>query len=331
MTTPQLPFEFTPISMDYVKSAKAAGQIIGYNADLKHLWHVLMLGGGWGTAAKQPVLADLLYEVVPTTPHQNERPSSNPLRNKKGVRRFEDILRGKDPITQREAEAFHSALSVAFGSEWAKKISKERLVMMSMREFFGQIEINSLPWPNTLYSINGIKALLEILPDQNLFISPAFDNASRAGYVTGSTNQNLVSFDYVPIYKEGSKFDLYVDGIASDFTYCCVLELCPDGLKMPGKDEIFYILPYAAIPSPGAQVKLNGNGESFRVGQAKGRFEFVAIAIKSMQSPLLKYFADYDDSPFNAAKTREFAATLVSEALSGNDHCRVAKYAYQVF
>lgn len=330
MATPQLPFDFTPISIDYVKSAKTTGEVIGYNADLKLLWRILMLGGGWGTAVKQPVLADLLYEAAPTTPHQNETPSANHSRNRKGIIWFENVLKGHTPITVREAEAFHLALGAAFGKEWAERISKERFVMMSVGEFFKQIEIHSLLWPETLHSIDGIKALLEFVPSNGFHISPAFEHASRAGYVPGSYNQGLVSLEDIPAYKEDSKFDLHVDGIANDSGLCCVFELCPDGLRYPEADEVFFILPYAVEKCFGQRMIFDANGKSYRIGKAKGRFEFIALEIKSSESPLLQFFSNGDDSPFNTEKAHAFAAALVSEVFSGSNTCRVAKHSYQV-
>lgn len=330
MTTSQLPFEFTPISIEYVKSAKKSGEVIGYNADLKLLWRILMLGGGWGTAVTQPVLADLLYEIARTTPHPNETRSTNEARNRKGIIWFENVLKGHNPISVREAEAFHSALGAAFGEEWAKKIPKERFVMMSVAEFFKEIEIHSLNWPEALHSLDGIKALLEFLPSNGLHISPAFDAASRAGYALGSSNRELIGHEELPAYKEASKFDLHIDGIASESDFCCVFELCPDGLKYSEADEVFYILPYAAQKCVGERMVFDANGTSYRIGKAKGRFEFIAVELKSSTSPLLKFFEDGEDAPFDVEKTQAFAAALVSEVFSGNNTCRVAKYSYQV-
>ena len=330
MTTSQLPFEFTPISIEYVKSAKKCGEVIGYNADLKLLWRILMLGGGWGTAVTQPVLADLLYEIARTTPHPNETRSTNEARNRKGIIWFENVLKGHNPISVREAEAFHLALGAAFGEEWAKKIPKERFVMMSVAEFYKEIEIHSLNWPEALHSLEGIKALLEFLPSKGLHISPAFDAASRAGYAPGSNNRELVGHEELPVYKEASKFDLHIDGIASESDFCCVFELCPDGLGYSEADELFYILPYAAKQCVGERMVVDADGTSYRIGRAKGRFEFVALELKSSHSALLKFFAEGDDTPFNAKKTKNFARALISEVFSGQDTCRVARHSYQV-
>lgn len=330
MTTPQLPFEFTPISIEYVKSAKKTGEVIGYNADLKLLWRILMLGGGWGTATKQPALADLLYETASTTPHQNETPSTNHSRNRKGIIWFENVLKGHKPISAREAEAFHLALGAAFGAEWADRIPKERFVMMSVGEFFKQIEIHSLRWPDALRSLDGVKALLEFVPSKGLNISPAFDDTNRAGYAPGSENQYLVGHQEIPTYKGASKFDLHIDGIGSESGFCCVFELCPDGLRFSSSDDVFFILPYAVKKCSGERMVFDANGASYRIGGATGRFEFIALELKSSDSPLLKFFAEGDDTPFNAEKTKTFAGALISELFSGKDTCRVARHSYQV-
>lgn len=329
MYDPQLPFSFQPIPIKYLETAKSNGKVIGYNSNLKHLWHILLLGGGWGDAITQPLLADLLYEIAPTTAHQNEKGSENPTRNK-GLRRFEDILRGKIPVSLQEAEAFHLAFNSVFGPEWSLRVSKERLVMMSPEELFSHFSSLGLTWPPSLFSVSGLQALLKILPNQGLYISPAFEHVSRAGYAPGSDNERLIGLQDIPIYEPGSRFQLQVDGIAKDDEFCFVFELCPDGLLSEKTNGVFYILPHGFFQCDGRNLTVNAKGVPFRMGSAKGRFEFVALTVKSEATLLSDFFTDGDDKPFDLTRTESFVESLSKQILSHSQLCRIARHSYQV-
>lgn len=283
MAHENLPFLFEPIPFEYIDKARKNGETVDYCPQLREIWRLLNLVGGWGSIQNQAGLAFALYEDLPTTSHENDVSTGDkdPVRGRRGMIRLENILSGKRLITKREARAFLLALEVGFGREWSALLSPEELVKLSAKDLFEMMARNNLPWPHALSPSQSLQVLATLRASSGLTIQPVFENSMRATVVPGHENEMLVEDDQTFVYQEGERFTLSIDGLVSKDHEYLVVELCFDGLRMKGSQERFDVLPLSFGKTEGGTMTLDAGSTKFQIGQAKGRFAFVVWSAPS--------------------------------------------------